>query len=129
MDRLLKIAQGLGIKAELRHIQLKVRLVQEAHDDLFSEESREHRDSNIQFLPGAHLQLDPPILGESPLSDIELGHYFEPREQRVLELGGGIHDLVQHPIDTKAYAKNLFVWLDMNIARPPFGRIGQNGID
>ena len=129
MDRLLKITEGLRIKAEFGHIQLKVRLVQETHDDLFPKERRQHGNSNIQLLSGAHLQLDSPILSQSPLGDIEVSHHFQTREQRVLKFLRGVHNLVQYPIDAEPYPKHLFVRLDMNIAGSASRCIRQNGID
>ncbi len=53
---------------------------------------------------------------------------FRRESDRVLELQGRIHDLVQDPVDPEADPELLLVRLDVDVRRPPFDGVGQDEV-
>ena len=81
-----KSSSGLLVEAELGHVELQVRLVEEAHDDLLAPERGQHAHAEVHLAPLAELELDAPVLRQAALGDVELAHDLEAAGDRVLQL-------------------------------------------
>ena len=49
VDRALEVLELVFLEAELRHVELEVRLVEEPHHDLLAEEGRADRDAEVHL--------------------------------------------------------------------------------
>jgi hypothetical protein len=81
----------------------------------------------VHLLP-SHLQLDPAVLGEAALRDVQLAHDLHAARERVLELERRPHHLVQHPVDPVADPELLLVGLDVDVAGRPLHRVGEDQV-
>ena len=86
VDALLEDGQWFWIKAELGHVELEVRFVQQAHDDFLAKERGQHADAEVHLLAASHLELDTTILRQAALGDVEVAHDLDTRADRGLEL-------------------------------------------
>ena len=116
------------LEAELGHVELQVRLVEEAHHDLLAEQRREHRDAEVHLPAAPHLELDAAVLREPALGDVELGHDLHARGDRVLELHRRLHRLVEHAVDPVAHAEGLLVGLDVDVRCALLDRLRQHQV-
>jgi hypothetical protein len=83
VDGLHEPLELLLLEAQLGHVELQVRLVEEAHDDLLAPDRGEDRHAVVHLLAAAHLELDAPVLREAPLGDVEARHDLDARRDRV----------------------------------------------
>ncbi|MBP2686040.1 MAG: hypothetical protein H6Q81_945 [Deltaproteobacteria bacterium] len=79
-------------------------------------------------MPLPHLHLDPAVLRETTLRDVEGGHDLESRRQGVAQPQRGAHDLVENAIHPVAGPELLFVRLDVDVRRAPLDRLGEEVI-
>ena len=117
VDRLLEVVELRLLEAELGHVELQVRLVEETQHDLLAEERRQDGDAEVHLAAPPDLQLDAAVLGQAALGDVELRHDLDARGDRVLELHRRLHDLVEHAVDAVADAERLLVGLDVDVRR------------
>src|SRR4029079_2418501 len=128
-NRFLEVVERRFLEAELRHVELQARLVEQAQYDLLAENGGNYRHSEIHLFRVGKTQLDSSILRQSTLRDVQCGHYLQPREQRIFQLERRLHDLVQHAVDAEAYAQHLFEGLDVDVAGTLADRVGEQRID
>ncbi len=62
VDGPLEVVERLLVEAELRHVELQVRLVEQPQDDLLAPHRRQHRDAEVHLAALAELQLDAAVL-------------------------------------------------------------------
>ncbi len=74
VDGLLESGEGFLFEAELGHVELQGRLVQDSQNHLFAEQGWEHGYPELHLLAALDPELDPAVLGEPPLGDVEPGH-------------------------------------------------------
>ena len=72
VDGLLEPLERLGLEAELGHVELEVRLVEEAEHDLLAEQRGADADAEVHLLAAAELELDAAVLRQAALGDVEL---------------------------------------------------------
>jgi hypothetical protein len=109
--------ERLGLEAELGHVELQVRLVEQTHDDLLAEERRADAHAEVHLLAAAELDLDATVLRQAALGDVELRHDLQTRGDRVAQLHRRLHHLVHHAVDAEPDAEVLLVGLDVNVRR------------
>ena len=114
-DHLLVLGENGLLEAQLRHVELQVGLVEESEDDLLAPEHRQHADAEVHLLAAPELHLDATVLGQTPLRDVEVAHDLEAADDRVLQLDGRLHDLVEHAVDAVADPHGLLVGLDVDV--------------
>ncbi len=124
----LKTSSCCLLEAELGHVELQVRLVEEAQHDLLAEERRQRRDAEVHLLAASHLQLDAAVLRQAPLGDVQLRHDLEPRRDRVAQLHRRLHHLVEHAVDAVADAEFLLVRLDVDVRRVALDGVGEDQV-
>jgi len=71
---------GLWLEAKFLEIEGQIPLVQNTQNDLFAEDHRQSGHTKIDDLLG-HLELDTPVLGDSPLRDVQVRHDFDTAGQ------------------------------------------------
>ena len=113
------------LEAELGHVELQVRLVEQAQDDLLAEDRRQHGDAEVHVLAGAELELDAAVLRQAPLGDVERRHDLDARGDGVLELERRLHDLFEHAVDAVADAEHLLEGLEVDVAGAPLDGAGR----
>ena len=129
VDGVLEVLQRQLLEAELGHVELQVRLVEQAQHDLLAEDGRQNRDAEVHVLAGAELELDAAVLRQPPLGDVERRHDLDARGDGVLELERRLHDLFEHAVDAVADAEHLLVRLEMDVAGAPLHGAGEDGVD
>ncbi len=129
VDRLLEMLERRRLVPQLGHVQLQAGLVQEAEDDLFAEQGRQHGDAEIHVLAAAQLDLDAAVLGQPALGDVQLRHDLEAGGDGVLQLHGRLHDFVEHAVDAVADPEQALIGLDMYVAGFALDGVGQDEVD
>ena len=64
------------VEAELIEVEAGGRRVQQADDDLLAPHGGQGIDPHVHGSAAGDLQLDPPILGQTPLGDIQPRHHL-----------------------------------------------------
>ena len=128
VDVLLEGLEGLGIEAELGHVQLETGLVEEAEHHLLAEQRRADGNAEVHLAPLAQLQLDSPILREAALCDVQFGHDLEAGDDCQLQLHRRLHHLVEHAVHAVADAKVLLVRLDVDVGGALLDRVEQDQV-
>ena len=128
VDRLFEVLEGRFLEAELRHVELQVRLVEEPEHDLLAEHGRKGGDAEVHLLVAGELHLDAAVLRQAALGDVELRHDLEARGDGVLEPQRRLHHLVQHAVDAEPDAERLLVRLDVDVAGALADGVGQDGV-
>jgi hypothetical protein len=123
VDGPLEVLERLLIEAELRHVELQVRLVEEPHDDLLAPDRGQDGDAEVHLLALAELQLDAAVLREPALGDVELAHDLDAARDGVLQLERRLHLLDEHAVDAVADAELLLVGLDVDVAGALLDRV------
>jgi hypothetical protein len=62
-----------------------------------------------------HLQLDPTVLGQSPLSNVQAAQDLDSRRHTVTQTGWKGRHLLQTPVDAQAHPGVAFARLDVNV--------------
>jgi hypothetical protein len=112
----LKSLELLLLEAELGHVELQVRLVEQAQT-IFSPNSVGSTRRGSPSPCPCRAQLDAAVLRQAALGDVEVGHDLDARGDRVLQLERRLHHLVEHAVDAVADAELLLVGLDVDVAR------------
>ena len=127
-DRLHQILLRLRLEAELVEVERQVALVEDSEHDLLAEQRRQRRDAEVDD-PVAHLQLDAAVLRHAALGDVELRHDLDARDERRLHLERRLHDLEQRAVDAVAHPDLVLERLEVDVARAPLHRVGQDAVD
>ncbi len=115
--------------AELGHVELQVRLVEQAQADLLAEQRRQAVDPVVHVMAARQLDLDASVLGQAPLRDVHLRHDLDTRGQGVLQLQRRLHDFMQHAVDAITDPEGLLVGLDVDVGGLFLDGIGQDQVD
>ncbi len=128
VDGVLEVLEGRLLEAELGHVELEVRLVEQTEHHLLAEHGGQDGDTEVHILVAAELHLDAAVLRQAALGDVELRHHLDARRERVLQPERRLHDLVEHAVDAEADAEHLLVGLDVHVARPLADGVGQERV-
>ena len=131
-DRLLEPLEARLLEAQLRHVEHQVVLVEEPADDLLAEEGRQDADAVVELLhlPGElHLDLDASVLRQALLGDVEPREDLDARGDRLLELRGGVHHLLEDAVDPVPDPVLLLVGLDVDVRGAALDRVRQDDVD
>src|SRR6185369_8108147 len=93
---------------------------------------RQCRNAEIQFTRAVvdlDLDLDAAVLRQALLGDVELRHDLETRDERVADLKGRMHHIVQNAVYTEANSKILFVRLDVDVRCAAPERVHHQHVD
>ena len=127
----LEFSQRFLLEAQLGHVQAQVFFVQQTHDDFFAEERRDGRNTEVEFFLLAVFQIldhDATVLRQALLADVQFGHDLDAAGDRVLQFHRRRHHVLQNAVNAEPRAKFFFVRLDVNVARTPLHRVGQNQV-
>src|SRR5579885_1942043 len=113
-DELLELRERVRGEAEGLEVHDDARAIEDAHHDALAVERRQRRDPQID-LPPHHAQLDPPVLRQPPLGDVELRHDLHARDDGRLEPTGRGVDVVQHAVDAVADLELVLERLDVDV--------------
>ena len=92
-------------------------------------DSRHHRNAEVDGLT-RNTNLEPPVLGDSLLSDIKFSHNFHPRQDSAVKLlVDGPHGLLQGSVDSIFDINGIVLSLKMNVAGPPLQRRIDHRVD
>ena len=129
-DQASESAVSLLIHAELGQGEKDIGFVEQTHDDALTEQHGDDRDADVD-LPPAHVELDSAVLGDAPLSNVQISQDLDARNDRRLE---AVHlrryrGLVQDTVDAVANGHLVLVGLDMDIAGPFVHRLDDDLVD
>ena len=85
-DQASESAVSLLIHAELGQGEKDIGFVEQTHDDALSEQHGDDRDADVD-LPPTHVELDPSVLRDAPLGDVQICQDLDARNDRRLEAG------------------------------------------
>ena len=93
-----------------------------------AERAREDRDPEVHcFL--VHPHLEPAVLRDTRLGDVQLGHDFQARHQRGVKLDvERLHGVVEYPVNPVFHLHRSFRRLDVNVARSLLHGAQDNGV-
>src|SRR5438270_2443269 len=118
-----------GLVAERFDAELGLRGIENTQHELLAEERRAGAHAEVDGAVLRELHLDAPVLGHTPLGDVEARHDLEARGQ----LGGEDHrrlgDLLQHPVHAKAHAVELLKGLEVNVRCAAADRVQHDLVD
>ncbi len=123
-----EVLLGLGLEPELLQVERQVALVQDPEHDLLAEDHRQRGDAEVDDLV-AQLQLDPPVLGDAPLGDVEVRQDLDAGGERRLHLHRRLHDLLERAVDPVADPDLLLVRLDVDVADALHHGVGEEPVD
>src|SRR5690606_1535026 len=89
-------------------------LLENTHDDSLAVKRGHGGETDIDVLAG-DLDLDPSVLGEALLGDVELTHDLDPRRDRGVGLLGLANDVVKNAVDPESGDELLLVRLDVDV--------------
>ena len=102
-------------EAELVQVGPRAALVQDAQDDRLAELGGQGRDAHVDGA-AVHRDGDAPVLGQTPLGDVHLGHDLDARGEGGLVLArDGVH-LVQRPVDAVVDDQRVAARLEVDVA-------------
>lgn len=79
-------------------LQKDGRLVENAHDDLLTEDGEKRGDPQV-VVSAVAVDSDAAVLGKSPLGDVHAGHDLDAGDHRGLEALGDLHHVVEDAVD------------------------------
>ena len=130
-DRVLEALERVRLEAELGHVQHQLRLVEQPHHDLLAPQRGQARDAEVEVAAAVldlHLDLDAAVLRQALLRDVELGHDLDARDERVLQLHGQRHHVVEDAVDAEADAELLLVGLDVDVGGAALQRVDEQHV-
>ena len=127
LDELVEILEGVPGEPKFVHVEHDAALVQDPEDDRFPVNRRDGGDPEVNLLP-FHPEHDPPVLREAPLGDVQLGHDFEPGDDRRLEAFRGRFHVVQHAVDPVPHPEMILERFQVNVRGPPFDGPGDDQV-
>ena len=107
MDVPLEFLERLGLEAEPHHVEHQVTFVQQPENDLFSEQRRQHRNTEIEFLHlvfEASANADTAVLWDALLRYVQPRHDLDTRRHGILQFDRRAHDGLEHTVNAKANA-------------------------
>ena len=116
-------------KAELGHIKLKVALVEKSKNDLFAENNRADRDSEVHILVFTELDLDTSVLRDSLFCDIKVRHDFESGDDSIHHFARRMEYIVKDTIHSETDTETDLVGLDVDIRCLLFDCIEQDHVN
>ncbi len=115
-DKLLQLRLGLRRKAELAQTDQNAALVQDAADNLLTEDVRQTRDAKVVILVRVTVaDGDAAVLRNAALGDVHLRHDLETGDERGLDVLRQLHGLVEHAVHAVAHAHMPAVRLQVDI--------------
>ncbi len=122
------LLQKFGAHADLFQRQHVARFVEQAQHDSFAESGGQGRDAYVHIFAG-DAYTETPILGQTLLSDIQVGHDLDAAADACLGLGRWTQNLIQDAVDAIANHQLGFKGFDVDIAGSLFVRLGQHAVD
>ncbi len=114
--------------SDLLQAELHVGAVEHAEHNALPEHRRQHADAQVDGHPPQG-QLDAPILGESPLGDVEVGHDLDPRRDGQRHVPRRRHHLVQHAVDAVAHLELIVKGFEVDVARLVLDGLEQHQVE
>jgi hypothetical protein len=100
--------------------------VEQSEHDLFAEQGRQHRHTEVDLAAGAAIVETAPLMrpscGRRFLGDVQPRHDLDARHERIAELERRGHHGLQHAVDAEPHAQFLFVRLDVNVTGAALNR-------
>ncbi len=129
-DQLAELGVDVLVHADAAERKLHPVLVEDAHHDAFAVQHRDDREPDVD-LSTRNLELDPPVLRQSLLGDVEPGHDFQPADDRGLKtVDLRRHRLqLQHAVDPVADLDAGRLGFNVNVAGAGFAGFAENLID
>ena len=112
---------------ESLQIEIHARAVENAQHHALAEYGGKSGNTKIH-LPAADRPLDPPILGQTALGDVEVRHHLHARDHREREVERRRIHLVERPVHAVADFKLGLERLEMDVARPGGDRLVEDQV-
>ena len=127
--RQIALAEADHVERELRELLAHRFFIEHAKHGVFAVNRGHDRDAEIdQAALVAHAETA--VLRHAALGDIQLAHDLDARNDRgVPVLRDGRHGVMQHAVDAVLDDHFLIARLDVDIARAPFERVEDRGVD
>jgi hypothetical protein len=114
VDRVVEVLEAPRVEAQLGHVELERFLVEDAEHGLLAEDRGQDRHAEVDLLASVP-QLDPSVLRQPPLGDVQVGHDLETGDDRGLQALGRRQHLLEHAVHPKADAQLLLVGLPVQV--------------
>ena len=128
MNELVVLGGNFFRKPQLFQFQNETFAVEYPHHKAFAEKRRNGRHPEINLLVG-YFELDPSVLGQAPLGDIEFGHDLDPRNNGRLQSVRRGFDLGQNTVDAIPDLEFVFERLEVDVAGPHLDGIQYQAVD
>ena len=129
-DQLAELTIGLFPHTEASQVELHGPLVQDPHDKALAVDHRDDRDANVDF-PTVDPELDSPVLGQSLLGDVQLGHDLQTRDNGSLEtVDFRRHRLgLKDTVDAVTHDDPACLGFDVHVTGPSVDRLDEDLVD
>ena len=117
-----------GLESHVGEPEEDVSPVEQPQHGALAEGRRDGGDADVD-LPASEPDLDPPVLGQAALGDVEPRHDLDPGDRRGVPLPGGGDHRVEDAVDTVPDDELLLVRLEVDVAGPLTDRPEQDGVD
>ena len=125
----LALGNSQHVEAELTELLADRLLVEDADDDVLPVDARHDRHPEVDR-PTSNPELEPPVLGNPPLGDVELGHHFQPRHDGLVVLVvDGLHRRVEDTVDPVLESDMVLLGLHVDVARAALDAVEKQGVD
>ena len=115
VHHLAELRQRRRVHPNLVQVELHHRPVQHPHDHRLAKQRGQHADPQVDRVPPDR-QLDPPVLGDPPLGDVEVRHDLHPAHDRVRQVPRGGNHLEQHPVGPHPNLELVFERFEVDVA-------------
>ena len=122
LDERLEVLEHLRGEAELLERQEDARAVEEPHDDRLAVHGGDRRDADVHA-PAAERDADAPVLRQTPLGDVHLGHELDARGHGGLQPARRRLLVEEDPVDPVPDAERVLEGLDVDVRRLGVDRV------
>ena len=120
--------KGLLGKAQLGQVDIQRGLIENPQDHRLTIEGRQRGDPKINRSIAPHPHLDPAILGDPTLGNVQAGKNFQPGDQGVLDGQRQVHAFKKGTVLAVTHLHGSFIGFDMDIGNPVLNRFDQNPV-
>ncbi len=114
LDQLVPRLEQIVGHPQLLQVELHDRAVQNSQHDALAEHGRQGRDPDVDFV-AAQSELDPAVLRQPPLGDVEIRHDLDAARDRRGQVARRGHQLVEHPVDPVSHLVFFLERLEVDV--------------
>ena len=120
--------QRIRLEAHFFETEAYAGTIQHPHDHAFTVDGRHSRHPKVEFTP-LHPGLDPAVLRQPALGDVEMGQQFHPRIDGSAVLGSQDLCAEQHTVDAVAHMQAIIERLQVDVGCSQVDHPADDGVD